>query len=63
VQKPVCGPLSEGGILDVFAEHADTLLLAASEEVPAIVMVGLRLAFLRVIGIVGHGFLRNRSTK
>jgi len=65
MQKSVGGPLGEGGVLNVFAEHASALLLAASEEVSAIVMVGLRLAslVLPAIEIVWHSFLLNRSTK
>ena len=51
VQKPVCGPLGEGGVLDVFAEHAGALLLAAAEKVSAIVMMGLRQALLVLLGI------------
>jgi len=65
VQKPVCGPLGKGGVLDIFAEHTRALLLAASEEISARVRMGLRLTLmvLLVIEIVWHHFLLYRSAK
>ena len=50
---------NQTGGFELLSMHANALLLAASEEVPAIVMVGLRLAFLvlLVIEIVWHCFL------
>src|SRR5205807_1032588 len=50
VQKPVCGPCAEGGVVDVFAQHSSTLLFAASEEVSAEMMLGLRLVRLILLG-------------
>src|SRR5271169_59599 len=62
VQKSVFRPLGEGRILDVFAKHACALLLAASEEVHAMVTMGLRRAFVVLLGIeiVWHRFLLYR---
>jgi len=59
VQKPLCGSVGEGGVLDVFAAHSRALLFAAPEEVSAIVMMGLRRALLVLLAIeiVGHCFL------
>jgi hypothetical protein len=55
VQKAVGGAFGEGAVLNVFAEHASALFFAASEEVSASVMVGLRLALVLLgVEIVWH---------
>src|ERR1700686_3607665 len=61
VQESVGRSLAEGRLLDIFAQDARTLLLAASEEVPAVMMMGLRcLVVLLVIEIVWHCFFLHR---
>jgi len=55
VKEAVRGTLSEGGILDVFAEHPGTLLLATAEETAAMMMlIELRLALRVPVAIVWH---------
>jgi hypothetical protein len=76
VQESVGRSLGEGRVLDIFAQDARTLLLAASEEVPAVMMIMAlrrhllvmrrRVLVLLAIEIVWHCFFllrfRNRNS-
>jgi hypothetical protein len=46
------GAIREGGVFDVFAEHAGALFVAASEEIAAGVMVWLGLVFWGLLVVV-----------
>jgi hypothetical protein len=61
MQEPICGTLIEGAVLDVLANHAGALLVAAAKETAAIVVVRRRLPLARTIMLMRHSRLR-RST-
>jgi hypothetical protein len=65
VEKTIGGAIREGGIFDVFAEHACTIHFAASEETSAMVIPGLRRILLVLQGfqIVGHHLLLSLEEK
>jgi len=54
VQEPIRRPLVEGAVLDVLAENSGALLVAATEEPAAIVIMRRRLALAPIIMLVRH---------
>ena len=54
MQQPVCRPPIERAVLDVFADDAGTLLVAAAKQAAAIVMVRRRVALAVMIVLMRH---------
>ena len=51
VEQAIGGALIEGGILDVLADDPRTLLVAAAEEIAAIVVVMVMRVFVSVVAL------------
>jgi hypothetical protein len=55
MQQTIAGPLAESGVLDVLADDPRALLVAAAEEIAAVVTVHWGAALDLIIILVRHG--------